>query len=154
MENVLNFIKSLLYALFIYLGIKTGIVKILFYLMIIDSVLGVLKALRLHNKISLKRLVWGMVSKLSVLIIPMILALMAKGLSLDFNYFVVIVLDILIVNEGISCITNILSIKTKKQIENTDYITKMIEAIRRMFMNIIQKLLSSIEEKDSKNNKI
>lgn len=149
MENVLNLFKSLLYALFIYLGIKTGIVKILFYLMVIDSVLGVLKALSLKEKISLKKLIWGMVSKLSVLIIPMILALMAKGLSLDFNYFVVIVLDILIVNEGISCITNILSIKTKKKIENTDYITKMIEAIRRGLMNVINRLLGNIEDSNS-----
>lgn len=151
MENLLNFLKSLLYAVFVYLGIKTGIVKVLFALMLIDSVLGIIKALRLGNKFSLKKLAWGMVSKLTVLIIPMIVALMAKGLNLEFNYFVIIIMDILIVNEGISCITNILSIKTKKQIENTDYITKMLEAIRHSFMNMIQKLISSIEKKDINN---
>ncbi|MGD2113424.1 MAG: phage holin family protein [Acidobacteriota bacterium] len=146
MEDILNFVKSLLYALFVYLGIKTGIVKVLFLLMVIDSVLGVIKAFRLGQKFSLKRLGWGMVSKLSILVIPMIVALMAKGLSLNFNYFVVAIIDIIIVNEGISCITNILAIKTKKQIENTDYITKMLEAIRRAFMSIIQRLLCAIEK--------
>lgn len=153
MENALNLLKSLLYALFVYLGIKTGIVKVLFYLMLIDSVLGIIKALSLSEKISLRILALGMISKLSILVIPMILALMAKGLNLDFNYFVVIVLDILIVNEGISCITNILSIKTKKKIENTDYITKMLEALRRSFMGIIQRLLAAIE-KNNTNDKI
>ena len=34
-------------------------------------------------------------------------------------------MNILIVNEGISCITNILSIKSGKKIENTDYVTKL-----------------------------
>lgn len=145
-EDLFNFAKGLLYALFVFLGIKTGIVKILFCLMMIDSLLGVAKALRLGYKFSFRRLAWGVIAKLSILIIPMVVALMAKGLKLNFNYFVILIMDVLIVNEGISCITNILSIKTKKQIENTDYITKLLEAIRRAFMNVIQRLLCSIEK--------
>lgn len=146
MEDAFNFIKGLFYALFVFLGIKTGVVKILFYLMLIDSFLGVAKSLRLGYKFSLRRLAWGVISKLSILVIPMIVALMAKGLNLNFNYFVVLIIDVLIVNEGISCITNVLSIKTKKQIENTDYITKLLEVIRRAFMNVIQRLLCAIEK--------
>ena len=113
MITIYNLLKSSLYLVFMYLGIKTGGVKALFVLMLIDSFLGIVKALRLGHKFSFKKLAWGMVAKLTILIIPMVIALMAKGLNLDFNYFVVIVMDILIVSEGISCITNILSIKTK-----------------------------------------
>lgn len=146
MEHGLNFVKSLIYAVFVYLGIKTGTVKILFYLMMIDSVLGILKALRLNYKFSFKRLGWGMVSKLSLLFIPMILALIAKGLNLEFSLFVVAAMNILIVNEGISCITNILSIKTKKQIENNDYVTMLLQSIRRLLTGLIQRFLCVIEE--------
>lgn len=151
MENVLNFIKSVLYALFVYLGIKTGTVKVLFYLMAIDSLLGIIKALRLGYKFSFKRLGWGMVVKISLLVIPMILALIGKGLNLEFSLFVVAAMNILIVNEGISCITNILSIKTKKQIENNDYVTLLLHSIRKLLEGLIQRFLAIIEE--GKNNK-
>ena len=151
MENVLNFIKSVLYALFVYLGIKTGTVKVLFYLMAIDSLLGIIKALRLGYKFSFKRLGWGMVVKISLLVIPMILALIGRGLGIDFSLFVVAAMNILIVNEGISCITNILSIKTKKQIENNDYVTLLLHSIRKLLEGLIQRFLAIIEE--GKNNK-
>lgn len=147
MENLINFCKGVLYTLFIYLGIKTGTVKILFYLMLIDSVLGIIKALRLGEKFSFKRLSWGMVSKLTLLFIPMILALIAKGLNLNFTLFVIATINILIVNEGISCITNILSIKIKKQIENDDYVTMLLGSIRKMLAKIIQGFLGDIDKK-------
>lgn len=152
MENVLNFLKSVLYGLFVWLGIKTGTVKILFYLMVIDSLLGIAKALVLGERFSFKRLGWGMVSKLSLLFIPMILALIAKGLNLEFNLFVIAAMNILIVNEGISCITNILSIKTKKHIQNNDYVTLMLNSIKNLLSGLIQRFLEVIEQ-DKNNNK-
>ncbi len=154
MENLFNFAKGVIYALFIYLGIKTGIVKILFYLMLLDTVLGIVKAIRLEYKFSFKRLAWGMVSKLTILIIPMVVALIGKGFSFDLNYFVVAVMNIIIVSEGISCITNIISIRTKKQIENSDYITLLLYSIRRGLMKIVTKLLGVVEggKIDNKNN--
>jgi hypothetical protein len=149
-ESFFNFTKSLVYALFIYLGMKTGTVKILAVLMACDSFLGIIKALRLGHKFSFKRLGWGMVSKLSLLFIPMVIALMGKGLNFNFNLFIIATINILIVNEGISCITNILSIKTKKHVENADYITKMLLILRRGFMGVMQKLLHSIDDKKIK----
>lgn len=146
MINYLSVFKSLLYALFVYLGIKTGTVIVLFVLMTLDSFLGIFKALRLGKKFSFKVLGWGMVSKLSVLIIPMILALMGKGLSFDFSYFVVAVLNIIIVSEGISCVTNILSIKTKKQIENADYVTKLLQGVRNGLISVLEKNFKIIDK--------
>ncbi len=148
-EHYINILKSSLYAIFVYLGITTGIVKILFYLMLLDSFLGVIKALRLGHEFSFKKLGWGMVSKLTILIVPLIVALVGKGLSLNFNFFVVAIINILIVNEGISCITNILTIRTKKLYKNTDFITKLLELIKLEFDKIIRNSLKNIE----KNNK-
>jgi hypothetical protein len=88
-----------------------------------------------------------------ILSVPMILALMAKGLSFDFTYFVKAVINILIVNEGISCVTNIISIKSKKRIENTDYVTMLLQAIHRGLTKIIQKLLGVLEEAKIDNKK-
>ena len=150
MEGLFNFIKTSIYLLFVYLGIKTDIVKVLFWMMVLDSIFGIIKALRLGNKFSLKILGWGMVTKLTMLIIPMILALMGKGISFNFNPFVVAVLNILIVNEGISCITNIMCIRSGKQIENTDYITRLLEVTRKGLSSILQKLFHLIENFEPK----
>lgn len=146
MENTFNFLKTAFYAVFVYLGIKTGVVMVLFILMGVDSFLGILKALRLGNKFSFKILAWGVVTKLSILVIPMVLALMGKALSFEFTYFVIAVMNIIIVSEGISCITNILSIKSKKAIENTDYVTMLLHLIKRALSGIVERLFAVIEQ--------
>lgn len=146
MDELYNTAKGLAYIGFIFLGIGVGVVKILFLLMMLDSILGSMKALRLGNKFSLKTLSWGIVIKLSILIIPVIIALMAKALSFDFKYFVIAVMDIIIVSEGISCITNIISIKTKKEIKNTDFITMLLYAIKRALTGIIRRSMKVLEE--------
>ena len=153
MESILNYFKTSLYILFVYLGIETGIVKVLFWMMVLDSVFGVIKALRLGQKFSFKILGWGMVTKLTMLVVPMVLALMGKGLSFDFNYFVVAVLNILIVNEGISCITNMISIKTGKKVENTDYITRLLEVVRKALAAMLHRLFSVLENPNNVNQK-
>jgi len=142
----MNTIKELFYIGFIFLGIKTDVVQILFLLMVADSILGAIKAMRLGKRFSFKALGWGMVVKLSILIIPMILALMAKALSFEFKYFVVAVMNVIIVSEGISCITNVIVIKTRKPIENTDFITMMLKALKKGLTGIVSRLLKSIEE--------
>ena len=75
---------------------------------------------------------------------------MAKALSFDFYYFVVAVMNIIVVSEGFSIVTNIISLKTKTKIENTDCITKLLNAIKNGLHNIITRLLKVVEgEKNS-----
>lgn len=118
--------------------------------MLLDSFLGSIKSLRLGKKFDFKLLLWGMITKLSILVVPFVVALMAKALGYEFNIFINIIINIIIVSEGISCITNILSIKTKKQIENTDYITKLLQMIRETLYKIMERLLKSFENSNTK----
>ena len=142
--------KEAAYVLFIYLGMGTDVVKILFCLMVIDSILGIIKALRLGEKVSIKILVWGIITKLLLLVIPMTVALIAKGLSFDLTQFVVIIIDIIVVSEGISIITNIISIKTKQQLENTDFITKLLISIKNVLTFAMKKLFKAIDDEKNK----
>ena len=154
-QEVVTAIKIAVYSFFAYLGIDGSVVEILFVLMCVDTLLGAIKAVRLGDKFCFKKLLWGMVTKLSVLIIPLIIALVAKGLSFDFKWFILAILNILIVAEGFSAISNILSIKTKKNVENTDFITLLLKTIRIGLSNIVYKLLGVIEggvKKDDNNN--
>jgi phage-related holin len=152
MENIYKNLKDFAYLIFIFLGMKTDVVKILFVLMAIDTVFGIIKALRLKKKVSLTVLLWGIVTKLSLLGVPMIIALMAKALTFDFYYFVVAVMNIIVVSEGISIVTNIISIKTKEEVKNEDYITMLLQAIKDGLHKQIMKLISVIKNgKDADN---
>lgn len=146
--EILATVKTFLYGVFLFLDIDTDIVKILAILMAVDTVLGVFKAIRLSKKISFKKLIWGMITKISVLIVPMILALVAKALSFDFSWFVAAVLNILVLSEAFSSITNIISIKEGKELENHDFITKLLHTVRGGLTKIIEKIFQTINPDD------
>lgn len=129
------------------LEMDTGIVKVLFYLMVMDTFLGVIKTIVLNDQFSFKKLVLGFVSKLAVLLVPTALALMSKGLNYNFKWFVTIVMDLLIVSDGISIISNSIAIKTKKEVENFDAITLMLKLIRNRLVQLFKRLLVLIDPK-------
>lgn len=140
-----NELKLLLYGIFIYLEMDAEIVKVLFYLMVLDTFLGIVKTIVLNNSFSFKKLALGFVSKLAVLLIPTALALMSKGLNYNFKWFVTIVMDLLIVSDGISIISNIIAIKTKKEVENFDAMTLILKSIRNRLIQLFKKILITID---------
>jgi toxin secretion/phage lysis holin len=144
-------LKAFLYGIFMFLDMDVDIVKILGILMAIDTFLGIVKALRLNKKVSFNILLMGMITKVSILILPMILALVAKALTLDFSWFVNAVLNILVLSEAFSSVTNIISIRQKRDIKNTDFITKLLYAVRDGLGKLINKLLTSINPEDKNN---
>lgn len=143
-EDFAILIKTFIYAIFVYLGVDSTIVEALFLLMCIDTVLGAIKAVVLGGNFSFSVLLWGMVTKLSVLVVPMVIALVAKGLSFDFKWFVLAILNVLVVAEGFSAVSNILSIKSKKNVKNVDFVSLLLQAIRQGMASIIKKYLTSI----------
>ena len=142
-----NELKLLLYGIFIYLEMDREIVKVLFYLMVIDTALGIIKTIVLNNFFSFKKLALGFVSKPAVLLIPTALALMSKGLSYNFKWFVTIVMDLLIVSDGISIISNIIAIKTKREVENFDAMTVILKSVRNSLIQLLKKILVTIDPK-------
>lgn len=146
LESLVEWLKGAMYAMCLYLGVKTGSVEILILLMGIDSLLGIIKALRLGRSFSFKVLGWGIISKFCVLIFPLTVALLGKGVDMDLGVTVVIVMNLLIANEGISIITNILSIKTKKEIKNDDYVTIGLNAVRELLKSLAEKILTLVKK--------
>lgn len=145
-DGLIASVKTAVYAVFVYLEIDMNVTGILFALMMLDTLLGVIKVFTLGQKFTFKKLMWGIVTKISVLSIPLTVALMAKGVDLDLRQFVLVVMDVLIVSEGFSAITNMLSIKTKKDIQNADYITVLLSKIRDLFRVIIETLIGDIKK--------
>lgn len=145
-EGMLESAKVSLYALFIYLGIDINVTGVLFALMMIDTLLGVIKVFTLKEQFTFRRLLWGFVTKISILTIPLTVALMAKGVSLDMKPFVVVVMDILIVAEAFSIFTNMLSIRSRQKIENRDFVTILITKLRDLMARIVDRLFGNLNQ--------
>lgn len=94
----------------------------------------------------------GFVSKLAIFVVPLTVALLGKGLSFDFSFFVNAVINVLLVSEGISIFSNALAIKTRKEVENIDIVTRLIKAIRNSLIKISGGLINSIEDNENHNN--
>jgi len=141
-----NEIKIAIYFLFVYLSLDIDVVKVLIWLMVSDTVLGSLKSIFVTKmRFNFNILLFGIVAKCAILSVPMILALAASGLGYDFKFLVEMVMKILIISETISAINNVLSIKDNNAIVSTDYISKMLHAIRDFFKSYLDKILNYIK---------
>lgn len=137
-RHILEFGRYIIYAVFAYLNIERDMVFILSMLMLGDMIFGVLKAMRLSVKVKMSTMMWGFATKLSLLMIPMVVALMGKALGKDFIWTVDFAIKMLIVNEGFSILANILSIKQKKNIENFDFVSLTINMLRDFVISKIK----------------
>jgi len=138
--------KLIGYGIFAYLDIPVEIFNILVSFILFDTFFGVLKSLRLKKKVSFKILIWGFCLKISILLIPLVIALLAKGLQLDFLVLITVTIKILILSEFYSCIGNIYAIKNKKELNKFDVISVLLMSFRAMTKNYLQKALIKIEK--------
>jgi phage-related holin len=141
-----NQIKTAIYSVFIFLNIDVDVVKILIWLMIIDTGFGIVKSVVMGRRFSFKRLFMGLSIKTLVILIPMTLALVSKGLNTyDFTPLVDIVLKILLVSEGYSILTSMYVIKTKKDVKELDIVTLLLESLRKGLRGLIEMWLGKLE---------
>lgn len=146
--EVIGGIKYLLYALFLYLNIDTDIFKVLLTFMVLDTIMGVLKVIRMnYREFSFSELLWGLVSKMGILIIPLLVALLAKGVGQDLNIGVMLIVRILIVSEFISVISNVYTFKTKTEVKDIDIFTMLFKFLRNSAYELITKY-TRIDPKD------
>lgn len=139
-------IKAVIYTAFVFLNIDVDIVKILIALMFLDTCFGIWKAIVLNNKVKFKTLYFGLTTKTLVLLIPMTLALVGKGLkTYDFTPLVDITLKILVVSEGFSIFTSMYVIKIKKEVENVDLISMLLSSIRKGLLKLINFWFGQLE---------
>jgi hypothetical protein len=75
---------------------------------------------------------------------------MALGIGYDFNWAVQATLRLIILSEGISFFTNIVSIREKKVYENRDYLSIILNWVRSQLISIFD---STINDKNKKNDK-
>lgn len=137
-----NELKSLIYGAILFLQIEIDVALILISLMCLDTLFGMIKATLIETlTFSWKALFKGLCVKLIILLIPMTVALVAKGLGMsDFKILVAVVMKALVISEGSSIWNSFLSIKKGEEIKQTDLVAVLIERISSYFKSIFDKL--------------
>ncbi len=146
-----SIVKTLLYILAFF-----QIDKDLFVIFIIcinfDMVFGVLKTWRWNSsEFAFKRLIWGFVSKIGILGIPAMVALIGQTLGKDFLITVDITIRLLIIAEAWSVMGNAYTLSTGKVVKDLDLFSLFFNWIRKSLYKSIQVLMSLPD--DNKNDK-
>ena len=139
-------IKVIIYAIAAYLGVDVETGAILIGLMSIDSFVGGIRAIRMNEGFTFRKMLWGFISKLSFLIIPLVLALLGNSLGYDFHYVVSVTLSILTVAEVYSIIGNIYSAKNLIKVQKIDAVSLLLVNIRRLLKKLLINLLNLINK--------
>lgn len=122
-----------------YLELDYRKLTILISLMCLDMATGTVKAYVSKQDITSRRWVAGFLSKLVVLLIPFVIALMAKGVDIDVKWFVSLSMSILIVAESYSILGNVHTIKTGEAVAEIDAVSAIIKALRNLFESMIER---------------
>jgi len=146
MKGIMEATKLGLYGAFAYLDVPIEIFTILITFIGFDTFLGALASIRMGKEFNFKILLWGFCLKIGILILPLIVALLAKGLEMDFKFLVVLTIKILTVAEFYSCAGNIYTIKNKKRVNKIDVISMMLISFRKFARKFIQSNLEKIEQ--------
>jgi len=135
---------------------KTGIVFILVTLNIpieqvgfllglvfVDSFFGVIREIKLKSPLSWERFIWGITSKLAIMLIPFVIATFGLVFKVQLVYLVQLFIYIIAANDVISVITNISSIRSGVRYKNVDFIEKGIHYLTNIFTNMVTNILKN-----------
>lgn len=148
MANNVNEIKVFVSGALIFLNINADIANILLLLMGFDLAFGIVKAFYISEmEFDFKELFKGITVKLLILTVPMIFALVAKGVGIgNFTFVVDTVFKLFILAEGFSIYNSFLSIKKNKVIKQTDLISVIVERMQGYFKNKIDAILNAFDK--------
>ena len=120
-------------------GVSTQIVNILTILIFLDILTGITKSYRLYGGTSIRsgRLSGGILSKLVVILIPLILALAGKGIGIDLTELVKGSFGTLILAETYSNFSNINQIRTGVAEKEFDVVSKLLEQIKKIILALL-----------------
>lgn len=103
-------------------------------LLIIDYITGLAKAKTLGHSITSNKMKYGLISKLSLIIVPLVVAMGAKALGADSHYVLTSGMYILILSEVYSIIGNIYSARTKEEFPEYDALAMIGKQIRNILI--------------------
>jgi phage-related holin len=135
---ILTFMYAPLIPFVNYLQIDAEKLMILGFLLLCDFFVGIVKAVVIQEKITYTRAVAGILSKVIILLVPIILAVMSKGIHNDIVAYVDYVISALIIAETYSIMENVYVIRTKNSPKEIDLVSFVIRGIRAFLEKLLQ----------------
>lgn len=129
-----NFLIVLLSGVLAYLEISQEPFTIFAILLVIDYITGVWKAKTLGISITSNKMKYGLISKLSLLIIPIVLAMGAKATGADYHYILLSGMYILVLSEVYSIIGNVYCMNTGEELPEYDAVAMLGKQIRNILI--------------------
>ena len=137
-----NFIVIFISSMLVYLDLEKEPMFFFAVLLVIDYITGLYKAKILGHSITSNKMKYGCISKLLLLLIPIVLAIGAKSVGADMDKALLVGINILIISEIYSIIGNIYSARTKEEFPEWD----AVAMIGKMIRNILLRLLGDKED--------
>ena len=138
--TIFGFLKNLSYIPIFILGLPIESFAILTIFIVVDMVMGIAKSWTIHGRQSLtsRRFSIGLISKLSMLFVPLLFAAAGKGVGIDLTAIARGSLSLLIFSEGYSIIGNMISIRTGEETHEFDAVTFVLRKIQGFMMKYIK----------------
>ena len=121
-----------------YTGLPAEPAAILAVLMCVDFVAGISRAHALGESVTSHRMKVGAATKCGVLIVPLVMALTAKGLGSDFTWLVQWTVSVFILSETYSIIANIYAARTGIILPEFDAVSAVLKKVRSL-IDVIDK---------------
>ena len=135
--------KAFIVGVFVTLNINIAQVGFLLGLVFVDSFFGVVREVKLKSPLSWSRFIWGISSKLAILLIPFVVATFGLVFKVNLVYIVQLFIYIIASNDVISVITNIASIRSGVRYKHVDFIEKGIHYLTEFFMNMVNNIFKN-----------
>ena len=133
---VWNTFVVLVSGILAYLEISQEPFTLFAILLVIDYITGLWKAKTLEHSITSNKMKYGLISKLSLIIVPIVIAIGAKAVGADFHYVVLASMNILIISEVYSIIGNIYASSTKEEFPEWDAVAMIGKKIRTFLIKL------------------
>lgn len=117
-----------------YLNISQEPFTLFSILLMIDYITGLAKAKTLGHSITSNKMKYGLISKLSLLLIPVVIAIGVKAVGGDSHFVLLSGMYILIFSEVYSIIGNIYSTRTKEEFPEYDALAMIGKQIRTILL--------------------
>jgi phage-related holin len=131
MKAAFLLVQGIISWLLLFAGLNSEAFYILSVLLIIDFMTGIWKAHALEQNVTSNKMKYGVISKLSLLIIPIAIGLGVRALGQSASQLLLISINILILSEMYSIIGNIYSARTGQELPEFDALSMIAKSIRK-----------------------
>ena len=125
-----NILMGFLAWVMVVTGLPVAPGVILAFIMFLDFISALAKCYVLEIPITSRKLKSGILSKMLMLLVPLVLALTASAIGMDLVWFVTWVLNLLILGEAYSFISNVHAVKYKKELPEWNVLSIITRKLR------------------------